>query len=91
MKKAAILNAAIDLARDCCYWNLRREHIGARAGLSGALVAYYYGDMEGIQNAVVDEAIKRRDGVILAQAIVARHPSVSDIPNALRNVARRAI
>jgi AcrR family transcriptional regulator len=74
---AGILAAAVTLARETHYHRVSRADVAQRAGCGAGTVNLYFGDMEGLRDAVVAEAVRLGDTDIIAQAIVAKHPAVA--------------
>lgn len=86
-RKPAILRAATTLARQHGYTKVSREAIATAAECSPALVSTYFGTMLKLQRAVMGEAIRTGDWVIIAQGLVARDPRAMRIPEAMRRAA----
>lgn len=74
---AGILAAAVTLARETHYHRVSRADVAQRAGCGAGTVNLYFGDMEGLRDAVVAEAVRLGDTDIIAQAIVSKHPAVA--------------
>lgn len=72
-----ILHAATHLAREGHYHRISRADVAERAMCGAGTVNLYFGDMEGLRDAVVAEAVRTGDTDIIAQAIVAKHPAVA--------------
>lgn len=76
-RKTTILAAAVSLARETHYHRVSRADVAARAECGAGTVNLYFGDMEGLRDAVVAEAVRTGDTDIIAQAIVSKHPAVA--------------
>lgn len=76
-RHATILQAATLLARADHYHRISRADVASKAGCGAGTVNLCFGDMEGLRDAVVAEAVRTGDKDIIAQAIVAKHPAVA--------------
>lgn len=76
-RRSTILSAATLLAREGHYHRISRADVAERAMCGAGTVNLYFGDMEGLRDAVVAEAVRTGDTDIIAQAIVAKHPAVA--------------
>lgn len=76
MRKNEILEAATQLAREDHYQRIQRAGVAQRAGCGAGTINLYFGDMEGLRDAVVRHAVEIEDTDIIAQAIVSKHPAV---------------
>lgn len=85
MTKERILAAALKLAAESHYASITREKVAASAGYTPAAVNYHYGTMDGLRDAVVQEAIRSGNLRVTAQAAVNGVP----MPAALRRRALR--
>lgn len=77
LRSVGILAAAVTLARETHYHRVSRADVAQRAGCGAGTVNLYFGDMEGLRDAVVAEAVRLGDTDIIAQAIVSKHPAVA--------------
>jgi AcrR family transcriptional regulator len=76
-RRDTILAAAVTLARTDHYHRITRGDVAERAMCGAGTVNLYFGDMEGLRDAVVHEAVRTGDTDIIAQAIVSKHPAVA--------------
>jgi len=76
-RRSTILSAATHLAREGHYHRISRADVAERAMCGAGTVNLYFGDMEGLRDAVVAEAVRTGDTDIIAQAIVSKHPAVA--------------
>lgn len=76
-RRSTILSAATLLAREGHYHHISRADVAERAMCGAGTVNLYFGDMEGLRDAVVAEAVRTGDTDIIAQAIVSKHPAVA--------------
>lgn len=72
------------LAEQHGFSRFTRDALIERAGCSMGLVNHYFGTMHKLQRAVVGEAIRTENLVILRQALVEKHPRVDDLPAELK-------
>ena len=83
-RRGYILEAAIELARQDGYLNIRKEGIAARCGIGAGTVHSAYGSMADIRNDVVRVAIERGIISILADALAQKHPLARNAPDHLK-------
>lgn len=86
-RREQLLAAALDEAEEVGYNFVRRDDIGARVGCTGSLLCRYYKTMPQLRRAIVRAAIRQRRLAIIAEALAAKSPLVSDIPEELRAAA----
>ena len=83
-RKAAILDAAIEVAEDTHYLHMTRSQIAEKAGVSTPLVQHYFGNMPELRKAVMLEAVKRGLVYLVAQGLVAGDVNVKGATEWLR-------
>jgi AcrR family transcriptional regulator len=87
-----ILDAALEAARQRGDYRLvRRIDVAEVADVSPALVSYYLGSAEEMQDVIVQYAIHVGDARVLVPALLADHPSARKAPEALKQKAARLI
>jgi AcrR family transcriptional regulator len=87
-----ILDAALKAAKQRgSYQLVRRSDVAEIADVSPALVSYYLGNAEEMQDVIVQYAIHVGDARVLAPALLARHRSARKAPEALKQKAARLI
>ena len=74
-----IAKAGLALAAKQGYRLVRRDDVAEKAGVSIGLVTHYFGGMEGLREAIVNQAIESNNMAVLAEALVAQHPAMSEI------------
>ena len=74
-----IAKAGLSLAEKQGYRLIRRDDVAVKAGVSIGLVTHYFGGMEGLREAVVNQAIASNNLAVMAEALVAQHPAMSEI------------
>lgn len=87
VSKARILSAMIDLANTQDYKQITRAEIAKYAGATDSLVSYYFGDMDAIRDAIIQEAIRKKLLTIILQGLVDKHPFTMEIDDELKNEA----
>lgn len=90
-RRAMILTAALDEARERGYENVRRHHVAERAAVSPALVGHYFATMPQLQRAIMREAVARGDAPIVAQGLARRDKQALKAGEAIREQASRFI
>lgn len=86
-KKGRILETAMELSREHGYTSITKNQIGKICFVAPTLIDYYYGDMGEFRDLIVAQAIEDSDAVIVAQAIVNKHPLTENITSELRQAA----
>lgn len=70
-RRADLLLAAMQIARERGFSHVTRDGVANAAGVSTGLVSYHFTDANGLRDAVVDEAIARANVKLLGEALVA--------------------
>ena len=86
-RKAAILDAALHVARTHGYAHISREQIATQAACAPALVSRYYGTMTLLRRAIMGAAIARRDLTVLAQGLATKDKRAMGADAELRRAA----
>ncbi len=84
---AEILDAAIKLSHIHGYTNIRRAALADAAGCSDGLITARFGTITALQRAVMGEALRRKDLVIIAQGLAARDSRAMGADESLRRAA----
>jgi AcrR family transcriptional regulator len=82
-----IIIAAIKMAEDVGYENVRRERLGRELGLSPSLVNKYYRTMDQFKRAIMRRAVKEGNATIVMQGLVARDPHARKASDELKAAA----
>ena len=83
----SILNAAIRIAHRTGYNKISRDAIAEAAQCSPGLVSAYFGTMAKMRRAIMGEAIRTRDLIIVAQGLACRDKRALGAPEELRRAA----
>lgn len=86
-RKQHILNAAVDLAKTEGYLTLTRGSIASHAGISPALITFYFYSIRLLLDAVMEEAVSREIPCIIAEGLARKHPHAVNAPLPLRQAA----
>ncbi len=83
-KKAAerrwlILQVACKLAEETHYSRVRRHHLVKRCGTAAGNISRVMGSMEEMRTAVIEYALVNNRNIIIAQAIMDKHPAVDHL------------
>lgn len=78
-KKEKLFESAMVAAMFTHYNYVTRADIAKDAGCPESLISYYFGTMFQLRQAIVDEAIKSHNWIILGQALAADNPKVKDM------------
>lgn len=90
-RKTELLQAAVALAAAHGYMNVTRGMIAERAGVTPALVPYYFGTMNELRRAIMSEAVRTRSLRIVAQGLADGHPKANRAPDELKREALAAL
>lgn len=86
-RKTELLQAAVALATRHGYMNVTRHMIAERAGVTPALVPYYFGTMTELRRAIMSEAVRVRALRIVAQGLADAHPKAKRASDELKREA----
>lgn len=86
-RKASILEAAIEAAKQHTFSGMRLHHVATAAECSNALVVSYYSTMPQVRRAVMRAAIKRGLLDIIANGVVTRDPTALKADEGLKTRA----
>lgn len=86
-RRKYILNAAVDLAISEGYLTLSRGSIAAHAGISPALITFYFYKYDLLLDEVMQEAVRRGIPSIIAEGLAGKHPHALAAPLTLRQEA----
>lgn len=53
--------------------------IGREIGIAHTNVLYHFGDVEGLRNAIANEAVRVKNSKVIAQLIIERHSAVANM------------
>jgi len=84
-RKKEILEAAIRLSKKIGYSHITRDGVAEKAGVSFALVSFYYGTIEKLKAAVLKEAIGEEIIEIIAQGLVRKDKQTARLPQDLKD------
>jgi AcrR family transcriptional regulator len=90
-RNRAVLDAALRLAADRGYRNIKRREIAAEAQVALGTVNNAFGTMDALRDAVMQAAVDRRVHAVVAQGITDRHPSAMAAPASLRGEALESL
>lgn len=86
-RRELLLNAAIKEAEKHGFNKICRATIAGRVGCSPGLIRHYWSTMKKLERAVLGEAIRTGNEIIIAQGLAARHPRVKNISDELKQKA----
>lgn len=90
-RPAEIMSAAMKLARQHGYMSVSREQIAAAAKCSPATVSHVFGTMPQLRRAIMGEAIRLRDAVVVSQGIAVRDVRAMKVDDELRRIAAESM
>jgi AcrR family transcriptional regulator len=83
----SILEAALALAEEKGFQSFTRDEVAERVGCAMGSINYHYETMKQLRRAVMGEAIKRENLIVVAQGMVANDPRAKRAPEELRRKA----
>ena len=86
-RKAAILEAAVNLAQLDGYRNLTIRSVARVSGVSAPLVSFYFYCTDDLLTAVMEEAVRRKVLSVVAEGLAHRHPTAVAAPVELQQAA----
>jgi len=86
-RKAAILEAALNLAQLEGYPHLTIQRVARVASVSPSLCSHYFWTVEVLLDAVMTEAVRRKVLSVVAEGLAHRHPVAIAAPSALKQAA----
>jgi AcrR family transcriptional regulator len=90
-RRRRLLDAASVAVVACGTFNVSRRDVASRAGISHGAINHEFETMAGLRDALVADAIERRDLPVLARALAVSHPLIKNAPDELREAARELI
>jgi AcrR family transcriptional regulator len=78
--EALIIKAGMDLWRNGSEADVSARKIASSIGVTHAGVLYWFADAEKMRDTIARAAVALNDPIIVPKLIVARHPSVADMP-----------
>jgi AcrR family transcriptional regulator len=90
-RKEDILAAALRLSARHGYMRVTREVIAEACNIAPSAVSYHYKTMAQLRRDVVRHAIQKRALAVVGQAIAAKDPHASRVPDDLRKAALAAL
>lgn len=87
VRKAQLIDAALQVAETHGYANMRREDIANHAEVSEGLISLYFNTMPQLRRAVIRHSIRQRNLTVLAQGLVNRDPHALKAPKEIRQAA----
>lgn len=83
-RKQQILKVAMQMSKRMGYSHITRDGVAECAGVSNALVSYYFDTIDALKKEVLKEAIKLEVVQIIAQGIAQKDPNTAKLPPALK-------
>jgi len=90
-RRDKIMRAAVSEASRSGYRNMTRGDIASSAGVALGSINHEFGTMDGLRDAVMQEAVKTRRLDIVAQGLADGHAAARDAPAEMREAAVRAL
>ena len=87
LRKEQLVNAAVLIACERGLHGITRELIAKRAGVVNSLVSSYLGPTAGIQDLIMEEAIKREIPKLVAEGIATGNEQARNAPESLKQQA----
>jgi len=87
IRKAEILDAALCVATHTGFENATREQVAKEAGCAEGLVSNYWGTMKQLRRAIMREAIRTQNLVVIAQGLARGNSNARKAPPELKERA----
>ncbi|MBW1726010.1 MAG: TetR/AcrR family transcriptional regulator [Deltaproteobacteria bacterium] len=91
LRRAHILNTAVDMAKIDGYQRITRDGLAKKAGVSSGLVTRYFNTMSQLRRSIVRNAVQHEVLEIIAQAVLSNDPHVSKASTELKKRALASI
>lgn len=91
VRKEQLMEAAVKLAHQHGYNNLRRTDIAEMVGVAGSTINHYWGTVVQLKRAVMRMAVKNKDLVIIAQGLALNDKQAKKAPKSLRDEAIKGL
>ena len=85
-RKASLLRAAMPLAARHGYQNVTRDMVAAALGTAPSLLSRHW-NREDFQRALMQEAVRTANLIVLAQGLALKHPAALAAPLEMRRKA----
>jgi hypothetical protein len=85
--KQKLLETALEMARDIGYTRVSRMKMGGVVGCEPSLIPYHFGTMAQFQRAIMGEAIRVNDLIVIAQGLIAKDPRAQGLPDDVKRLA----
>lgn len=83
-RREQILKAACELAEETHYSRVRRHHLVERCDTAAGNVSRVMGSMDQMRTRLIEYALEHNRDVVIAQAIIDKHPSVNHLDSGRR-------
>jgi AcrR family transcriptional regulator len=90
-RRGEVLAAALTVAREGFFATMTRTDVSTVAGCSPGLVTHYFNSMDELREAVMREAIERKELRVLVQGLATGCVIALEAPDALRVKALRSL
>ncbi len=87
IRKAHILEAAIELAKVHGYKNVTQNGVAEKAGISGGLVSRYFSTMNQLRKEIMRKAVLDSTLEIIAQGLASGDPQAKNAPQEVKEAA----
>lgn len=87
LRRALLVNAALDEAREVGYQRVTRASVATRADCAPSLVSHYFGPSANLEQVIMSAAIIEGDFEILAQGLAANDLLARNAPKELKEQA----
>ena len=91
VRKAGLLEVAVELASKKDYLDVTRREIGLEANVAQSLVHHYFGTMDALRDEIVQAAVDKSIVKIIAYAMVHGHPAVEGASDVARGEAAKIL
>lgn len=86
-KKQLILKVALQVAHDVCLNCVTTKEVAQRVGCARNNIVHFFGTTAELHDAIVCEAVRAKDFVVIAQAVIVKNDTVNRASLELRKQA----
>lgn len=90
-RRARTLKIACDLAEATHYQKIRRHHLAEACETSTGNISRVMGSMDEMRTLVIEYAIAHKRSTVVAQAIMDKHPAITDLTDHERRAVLEVI
>lgn len=86
-RKQTVLEVGLRLAETSDFRTVSSPQLAKQCGFGHALIFHYFGNMDGVRDAIIGHALETNNLRVIGQAVVAAHPRVANLSLERKNLA----